>query len=72
MGTTAENWKGSGNGLICNADPILGGIIDKAIVSGEWFAIFNSPEIEPMEGFTSREAAIEAFNTKLAEIYILD
>ena len=45
-------------GMVCTADP-RGGIIDKAILSGEWFVIF--PDASIVSGYESREDAIEAF-----------
>ena len=46
-------------GMVCSANP-RGGIIDSAIKSGEWFVIFNDSR-PVLDGFESREDAIEAF-----------
>jgi hypothetical protein len=46
-------------GMVCSSDP-RGGIIDSAIVSREWFVIFNDSRA-PQSGYESREDAIEAF-----------
>lgn len=54
-------------GLICNPS-IFGGIIDSEIVSGEWFIIFNDDR-EVLEGFETREDAIEAFSSSQIEHY---
>jgi hypothetical protein len=47
-------------GLACSADPITGGIIDSVILSGEWFVIFNRDDLPMLDGFTSRDEAIQA------------
>lgn len=60
LNSICVGWKESGpNGMICNADQ-RGGIIDKAIASGEWFVIFND-ERDLINGLDSRDDAIEAF-----------
>ena len=52
-------WLESGNGLMINPDPILGGIIDKTIKTGEWFVIFHSDLIPTIEGIeTTQSTAI--------------
>ena len=51
------NWIESGNGLMINPDPILGGIIDKTINTGEGFVIFHSDLIPTIEGLESKEKA---------------
>ena len=53
-------WTESGStGLICNPHP-AGGIIDKTILTGEWFVVFNDgrPTIEDLG---SRDEAVKAF-----------
>ncbi|MFM0265476.1 hypothetical protein PQQ76_25140, partial [Paraburkholderia sediminicola] len=58
-----EGWtEASPGGMATNPDPLNGGIIDRTIVGAEWFVIFNRPNLETLEGFTSRESAFEAFN----------
>lgn len=51
-------------GLLCNPN-VNGGIIDKAIVSGEWFIIFNDDRA-PVEGIDSLNDAIEFFASSQA------
>lgn len=47
--------------LLCSSDPATGGIIDKAIASGEWFAVFNDDALGgTIEGFATREDAARA------------
>lgn len=59
-------------GMITNNDPVNGGIIDKEIVSGEWFVIPNDDSIEKMTGFNSREdayaALADAVNAKSVKV----
>ena len=56
----SQGWAGSEiDGLLCSARPD-GGIIDSAIVSGEWFVIFNDDR-EMLEGFATRADAVAAF-----------
>lgn len=52
-------------------DPIFGGIIDKAFVSGEWFVIPNSDDIPVMEGFATKQEAFEALDKAINETYNL-
>lgn len=59
-----QNWKVSETGIMCSNHPTLGGIIDKAIVSGKWFVVFND-EIDLIEGLESIEDAKEAFVTAI-------
>lgn len=58
-----EGWTEAGPGrMATNPDPLRGGIIDRTIVGGEWFVIFNRPDLGTLEGFATRESAFEAFN----------
>lgn len=60
LNTIVTGWSESRpGGLLCNPAP-EGGIIDSAIVSGEWFVIFNDDR-PALEGYETREDAIEAF-----------
>jgi hypothetical protein len=56
----SPGWTGIANGLICNPDHIAGGIIDKTILTGKWFVIFNDDR-NTLEGFASRAEAVQAF-----------
>lgn len=67
---TQEGWKFSESGMACNADPQLGGIIDKAIVSGLWFIIFNDNALDVIEGLHSQEEAFEVFNDTINKKYL--
>lgn len=62
-------WLESGNGLMVNPDPVLGGIIDKTIKTGEWFVIFHSDLIPVIEGLESKEKALQAFENALESTY---
>lgn len=57
--------------LACNADPELGGIIDRTIKTGEWFVIFNSDHIATIDGLPTREAAFEAYSKAINKTYWL-
>lgn len=59
------------NSIATSNDPELGGIIDKAIVSGKWFVIFNSDRIDALEGFETRDAAFAAHNEAINHAYWL-
>lgn len=61
----------SENGMATNRDPLTGGIIDSAIVSGEWFIIFNHPDLEAIEGLKSKAEAFEVHARELAKIGII-
>ncbi len=73
MATTLTNgWtEAYAGGIATNNDPDLGGIIDSAIVSGEWFVIFNSDHIAPIEGLPNRDAAFAAHAAAIAATYVL-
>ena len=59
-----EGWTESlPGGLICSADPFMGGIIDQNIPTGTWFVIFNDSRFEIAEGFATRDEAVEYFVT---------
>ena len=62
-------WLESGNGLMINPDPILGGIIDKTIKTGEWFVIFHSDLIPAIEGIETKEKALKAFEAAIESVY---
>jgi len=60
LNTISNGWtEGTLGGLLCNPNA-GGGIIDVAIVSGEWFVIFNDDR-KTLDGFDTRDDAIEAF-----------
>lgn len=62
-----KGWtEASVGGLATSRDPINGGIVDRAIVSGEWFAIANRPGVAPIEGLASRAEAFAALAKALA------
>lgn len=66
------NWNHlSEHGMATSTDPVFGGIIDKAIVSGEWFVIFNSEEIETLEGFKTKQEAMAAHKAAIEATYWL-
>lgn len=54
-------------GLATNRDPLIGGIIDHAIVDEKWFVIFHHEEIAGIEGLESRDEAFRMFAEKLNE-----
>lgn len=47
-------------GLITNPDPERGGIVDRQIADGTWFAVPNRDGAAPLEGFETREQALAA------------
>ena len=53
-------WTDSGHGLMCNPDPVVGGIIDKTILGEEWFVVFNDGR-KTIDGLASRAEAVQAF-----------
>jgi hypothetical protein len=55
------SWSEAVGGMLCNAHPTHGGIIDVTIKTGEWFVVFNEAELPVQDGFASREDAIRAF-----------
>lgn len=60
LDAVVECWSESRpGGMICNPN-VGGGIIDSALVSGEWFVVFNDGR-ETIEGFESRDDAVEAY-----------
>jgi hypothetical protein len=71
MTAAVVNWNAGPGTIMTNTDPQLGGIIDCAIVSGQWFVIFNSDKIDAIEGLSSREAAIAAHDAAVRGTYWL-
>jgi hypothetical protein len=62
-----EGWTESRpGGMATNTDPASGGIVDKAIASGEWFAVANNDAIGTLNGFASRDEALAALAEKAA------
>lgn len=58
---TAGEWSEGPNGIICNRHEDEGGIIDRVIMTGEWFLVFNRAGLNTLHGFTTRDSAIRAF-----------
>lgn len=58
--------------IATNKDPVFGGIVDKAIVSGLWFAIPNSEHIEAAEDFKTKQEAIDYIEEQAKKVYVLD
>lgn len=67
-----NNWSHlAADAIATNNDPVFGGIIDKAIVSGEWFVISNSDDIPTMHGFATKQEAFDALEKAIKETYDL-
>jgi hypothetical protein len=62
-----QGWTAPGKGIATNNDPQTGGIVDKAIVSGKWFAIPNKEGVPQLEGFDTRKQAIDALQKAVAD-----
>lgn len=71
MSNSVTTWNEGASGIATSTDPQLGGIIDKAIVSGEWFVIFNSDQLESLEGFKTRAEAFAAHEAAIRATYWL-
>jgi N12 class adenine-specific DNA methylase len=56
-----EGWKTSGE-LATNPDPQSGGIVDKNAADKGWFAISNRENATTLEGYATRQEAIEALD----------
>lgn len=67
-----KGWNINGDGVACNTDPVLGGIIDSNIVSGKWFIIFNDDDLETAEGIDSRDEAFKVFEATIKAKYWLE
>ena len=59
LNAICNGWSGTESGLLVNPS-IAGGIIDKQIVSGDWFVIFNDDR-PTITGLENQDDAIEAF-----------
>jgi hypothetical protein len=55
-------------GMATNKDPILGGIVDDELFSGLWFVIFNHEDLEPLDGFSSRQEAFTAHEQTISHM----
>lgn len=63
-----SGWQESSpGGLVTNTDEMNGGIIDRALMTDEWFVIFNRAGMEPVDGLKSRSEAFEAFAAAMAK-----
>lgn len=72
----AGTWEGAGrragwayageDRMRTNNDPLLGGIIDKAMVDGKWFVVFHHDTLPAVEGFDSSAEAHAYFERQLA------
>jgi hypothetical protein len=66
---TNDGWKHlAEDAMATNADPIVGGIIDSAIVSGKWFVIPNNNALLPGDDFPTKEAAFQYLNEQIAKL----
>lgn len=65
-----QGWASNGNGIACNPDPVLGGIIDSNMTDGSWFVIFHDREIEDIEGLDSREEAFRRHREAIESKYL--
>lgn len=59
--TAPTGFSESESGMCVSNDPVLGGIIDKRIVDGKWFVIFNDDDLETVEELNTREEAFQAY-----------
>lgn len=55
-----ETWSHGPYGILTDADPFTGGIIDSRIVDHKWFVILNRDDLEVPGEFDTREEAIAA------------
>lgn len=69
FGMLPDGWTQTGSGMATNPDPINGGIVDRNIVEGRWFVVFNDDAIPPQtdKTFDTRDQAFEFFAQQLAE-----
>lgn len=56
----------SPGGIATNKDPESGGIVDKEIASGKWFAVANKEGIDTLQGFDTRADAFAALAAAIA------
>jgi hypothetical protein len=52
-------------GLATNPDPVNGGIVDRTMITNEWFVIFNRDDLPLIENLTSRDQAFQIFEERL-------
>lgn len=64
---TAGEWSEGPNGIICNRHEQDGGIIDRAILSKEWFIVFNRDGLDSLHGFPTRDSAITSFLNEIGK-----
>jgi hypothetical protein len=53
------------DGIVVNPHPLEGGIVDQNIVNGQWFVIFNHEDLAALDGFATRDEALDACQAKL-------
>ncbi len=65
----AEEWNHvAEDAMATNRDPIVGGIIDKEIVSGKWFVIPNNDAISQVEGLETKADAFAYLKARVAQL----
>lgn len=69
-GILPPGWTQAGpNSLMTNPDQVRGGIIDKQIVSGKWFAVIHDENAtSPLTGYDTREDAYNALVKELDRV----
>jgi len=69
MSYLPEGWtEATPGGMATSRDPVKGGIVDRAIVSKEWFVIFEREGMPDLDGFSTRDEAFRAMEEALARV----
>lgn len=61
-----DGWGEGADGIATNRDPERGGIVDREIKSGKWFAVPEKDGVGTLEGFDTRKEAFEALERATA------
>lgn len=60
------NWIAGPGGMLTSRDPDRGGIIDRRIVDGRWFAVSNRPGLDVPGDYATRDEALAALARAIA------
>lgn len=63
-----EGWtEATPGGMATNAHPTDGGIVDRTLLTEEWFVIFHRDGLKTVEGLASRDEAFRVFEERMKQ-----
>jgi len=69
MAYLPEGWtEATPGGMATNAHPTDGGIVDRTMITDEWFVIFHRDGLQTVEGLASRDEAFRVFEERMQQV----